>query len=113
MAFMNGFVMFASICGSCGIKFLHDKYFEKFMLLDSYDQGSFVSLIISVYLTCAVISFMGILILSVAQDRNRRGRMRYMIYAYVGWTAAVCVLLAGISIQCIAVTFAVPNLFKV
>lgn len=113
MTFINGFVMLASICGSCGIKALHDKYFEKFTLLDSYDQGSFLSLIVFIYLTCAVISFMGILILCVAQNRNRRGRMRYMIYAYVGWTAALCVLLVGISIQCIAVIFAVPNLFKV
>ena len=69
--------------------FMHEVHFYNplLKLLDSYDGGSFLGTIQCQFLSVVVTNVPGVFILSQAVERNRRGRMRYMIYAFAGYTS--------------------------
>ncbi|ESO08224.1 hypothetical protein HELRODRAFT_169963 [Helobdella robusta] len=110
--FLNLFMIFLCPSGAFLITFEHSKVYDSLTLLDNYDDGSFFTLMLVVCIICCMVNIMGALITWVAINKARRGRMRYMIYAFVAWMAACIIILGTTLVQIFALFLSLATMFK-
>ena len=88
-------------------------YHQTFQLLDSYDNGAYFSSVKSQLTTLTLTNIIGMMVLNQSIKRIRRGRMRWMIYTFTGWSLMWAVTFITTSVQTGSLLVSRHNLFRV
>ncbi|ESO08221.1 hypothetical protein HELRODRAFT_169960 [Helobdella robusta] len=111
-SFINFLLIGWTGTGGAYIFYLHLQNIKYIQLLEAYDGGNLVMAVMLICLICLIVSIYGLIVTLHAGFMSKRGRLKYVLYAYIGWDGAIIILLVASLIFVGAVYLLLPHILK-